>query len=120
LAHCRITEFRAIRADCEVDAFEMSAGTPALSAMPIYGLVNSLAYNLVATKHVKGLADLKNRRIGVIRIGSSSHATAAIGLDAKRDNITYVQSGTMTTSLVTELDKSGFIDSVYKEMARGK
>ena len=84
------------------------------------GLVNSLAYNLVATKQVKDLANLKNRRIGVSRIVSSSHAAAAIGLDAKRDNITYVQSGTMTTSLVAELDKSGFIDSVCKELARGK
>ena len=65
------------------------------------GLVNSLAYNIVATKQVKDLTDLKNRRIGVSRIGSSSHAAIAIGLDhfkldAKRDNITYVQSGAMS------------------------
>ncbi len=68
------------------------------------GLVNSLAYNIVATKQVKDLTDLKNRRIGVSRIGSSSHAPIAIGLDhfkldAKRDNITYVQSGTMTNRI---------------------
>ncbi|HEX2387257.1 MAG TPA: ABC transporter substrate-binding protein, partial [Candidatus Binatia bacterium] len=45
---------------------------------------------------------LKGKRIGVSRIGSSSHAAIEIALehfkvDAKRDNITFVQSGTMTT-----------------------
>jgi len=88
-----------------------NAGAPAIISNAsgsgetiIMGLVNSLAYNIVATKQVKDFADLKNRRIGVSRIGSSSHAAVAIGLDhfkldAKRDNITYVQSGTMTTRI---------------------
>ncbi len=88
-----------------------NAGAPAIISNAsgsgetiIMGLVNALAYNIVATKQVKDFADLKNRRIGVSRIGSSSHAAVAIGLDhfkldAKRDNITYVQSGTMTTRI---------------------
>jgi ABC-type nitrate/sulfonate/bicarbonate transport system substrate-binding protein len=88
-----------------------NAGAPAIISNAsgsgetiIMGLVNSLAYNMIATKQVKDLADLKNRRIGVSRIGSSSHAAVAIALDhfkldAKRDNITYVQSGTMTTRI---------------------
>src|ERR1043165_6212945 len=88
-----------------------NAGAPAIISNAagsgetiIMGLVNSLAYNIVATKQVKDFADLKNRRIGVSRIGSSSHAAVAIALDhfkldANRDNITYVQSGTMTTRI---------------------
>ena len=88
-----------------------NAGAPAIISNAsgsgetiIMGLVNSLAYNIVATKQVKDFADLKNRRIGVSRIGSSSHAAVAIALDhfkldATRDNITYVQSGTMTTRI---------------------
>ncbi len=88
-----------------------NAGAPAIISNAsgsgetiIMGLVNSLAYNMIATKQIKDLADLKNRRIGVSRIGSSSHAAVAIALDhfkldAKRDNITYVQSGTMTTRI---------------------
>jgi NitT/TauT family transport system substrate-binding protein len=88
-----------------------NAGAPAIISNAsgsgetiIMGLVNSLAYNMIATKQVKDLTDLKNRRIGVSRIGSSSHAAVAIALDhfkldAKRDNITYVQSGTMTTRI---------------------
>jgi NitT/TauT family transport system substrate-binding protein len=88
-----------------------NAGAPAIISNAsgsgetiIMGLVNSLAYNIVATKQVKDIGDLKNRRIGVSRIGSSSHAAVAIALehfnlDAKRDNITYVQAGTMTTRI---------------------
>jgi NitT/TauT family transport system substrate-binding protein len=88
-----------------------NAGAPAIISNAsgsgetiIMGLVNSLAYNMIATKQIKDLADLKNRRIGVSRIGSSSHAAVAIALDhfkldAKRDNTTYVQSGTMTTRI---------------------
>jgi ABC-type nitrate/sulfonate/bicarbonate transport system substrate-binding protein len=88
-----------------------NAGAPAIISNAsgsgetiIMGLVNSLAYNIVATKQVKDFADLKNRRIGVSRIGSSSHAAVAIALDhfkldANRDHITYVQSGTMTTRI---------------------
>jgi NitT/TauT family transport system substrate-binding protein len=88
-----------------------NAGAPAIISNAsgsgetiIMGLVNSLAYNIIATKQIKDFADLKNRRIGVSRIGSSSHAAVAIALDhfkldATRDNITYVQSGTMTTRI---------------------
>ena len=98
-----------------------NAGAPAIISNAsgsgetiIMGLVNSLAYNIVATKQVKDLADLKNRRIGVSRIGSSSHAAVAIALDhfkldAKRDNITYVQSGTMTTRIAGM--RAGSIDA---------
>jgi NitT/TauT family transport system substrate-binding protein len=86
-----------------------NAGAPAIISNAsgsgetiIMGLVNSLEYNMVSTKQVKDLMDLKNKRIGVSRIGSSSHAAVEIALDhfkldAKRDNITFVQSGTMTT-----------------------
>jgi ABC-type nitrate/sulfonate/bicarbonate transport system substrate-binding protein len=98
-----------------------NAGAPAIISNAsgsgetiIMGLVNSLAYNMVATKQVRDLADLKNRRIGVSRIGSSSHAAVAIALDhfkldAKRDNITYVQSGTMTTRIAGM--RAGSIDA---------
>ena len=65
-----------------------NAGAPAIISNAsgsgetiIMGLVNALAYNIVATKQVKDFADLKNRRIGVSRIGSSSHAAVAIALD---------------------------------------
>src|SRR6266850_2650812 len=86
-----------------------NAGAPAIISNAsgsgetiIMGLVNNLEYNMVSTKQVKDLADLKGKRIGVSRIGSSSHAAVEIALDhfkidSKRENITYVQSGTMTT-----------------------
>ena len=86
-----------------------NAGAPAIISNAsgsgetiIMGLVNSLEYSLISTKQVKDIADLKGKRIGVSRIGSSSHAAIEIALDhfkidAKRDNITFVQSGTMTT-----------------------
>jgi len=98
-----------------------NAGAPAIISNAsgsgetiIMGLVNSLAYNIIATKQVKDFADLKNRRIGVSRIGSSSHAAVAIALDhfkldATRDNITYVQSGTMTTRIAGM--RAGSIDA---------
>ncbi|MGH7931200.1 MAG: ABC transporter substrate-binding protein [Candidatus Binatia bacterium] len=98
-----------------------NAGAPAIISNAsgsgetiIMGLVNSLAYNMISTKQVKDLADLKNKRIGVSRIGSSSHAAVAIALDhfkleAKRDNITYVQSGTMTTRIAAL--RAGSIDA---------
>src|SRR5437660_570753 len=65
-----------------------NAGAPAIISNAsgsgetiIMGLVNSLEYNMVSTKQVKNLADLKGKRIGVSRIGSSSHAAAEIALD---------------------------------------
>src|SRR5215470_9413035 len=83
-----------------------NAGAPAIISNAsgsgetiVMGLINSLEYNMVSTKQVKDLMDLKGKRIGVSRIGSSSHAAAEIALDhfkldAKRDNIAFVQSGT--------------------------
>src|SRR5947208_5401421 len=92
------------------------------------GLMNSVGYNVVYTKQVKDLADLKGKRIGVSRIGSSSHAAVEIALDhfkldAKRDNITFVQSGTMTTRVaglkVGSIDATvvdpGFVPFMLKE-----
>ena len=112
-----------------------NAGAPAIISNAsgsgetiIMGLVNSLEYNMVSTKQVKDLMDLKGKRIGVSRIGSSSHAAAEIALDhfkldAKRDNITFVQSGTMTTRVaglrVGSIDATvvdpGFIPFMLKE-----
>src|SRR6266850_2223091 len=98
-----------------------NAGAPAIIAnasgsgeMIIMGLINGLEYSLVGTAKVKGMEDLKGKRIGVSRIGSSSHAAVAIALDhfkmdAKRDNITYVQSGTMTTRIAGM--RAGSIDA---------
>lgn len=98
-----------------------NAGAPAIISNAsgsgetiIMGLVNSLEYNMVATKQVKDLADLKGKRIGVSRIGSSSHAAVEIALDhfkmdGKRDNITFVQSGTMTTRVAGL--KAGTLDA---------
>jgi len=86
-----------------------NAGAPAIIANAsgsgetiIMGLINALEYSLVGTAKLKGIEDLKGKRIGVSRIGSSSHAAAAIALDhfkmdPSRDNITFIQSGTMTT-----------------------
>jgi NitT/TauT family transport system substrate-binding protein len=112
-----------------------NAGAPAIISNAsgsgetiIMGLVNSLEYNMVSTKQVKDLMDLKNKRIGVSRIGSSSHAAVEIALDhfkldAKRDNITFVQSGTMTTRVaglrVGSIDATvvdpGFVPFMLKE-----
>jgi NitT/TauT family transport system substrate-binding protein len=112
-----------------------NAGAPAIISNAsgsgetiIMGLVNSLEYNMVSTKQVKDLADLKGKRIGVSRIGSSSHAAIEIALDhfkldAKRDNITFVQSGTMTTRVaglrVGSIDATvvdpGFVPFMLKE-----
>jgi len=112
-----------------------NAGAPAIISNAsgsgetiIMGLVNNLEYNMVSTKQVKDLADLKGKRIGVSRIGSSSHAAVEIALDhfkidSKRENITYVQSGTMTTRVagmrVGSIDATvvdpGFVPFLLKE-----
>jgi len=112
-----------------------NAGAPAIISNAsgsgetiIMGLVNSLEYNMVSTKQVKDLADLKGKRIGVSRIGSSSHAAVEIALDhfkldPKRDNITFVQSGTMTTrvaglragSIDATVVDPGFVPFMVKE-----
>src|SRR2546425_6976403 len=98
-----------------------NAGAPAIISNAsgsgetiIMGLVNSLEYSLIGTAKLKGMEDLKGKKIGVSRIGSSSHAAAAIALDhfkmdPSRDNITFIQSGTMTTR-VSGL-KAGSIDA---------
>jgi len=98
-----------------------NAGAPAIIANAsgsgetiIMGLINSLEYSLIGTAKLKGMEDLKGKKIGVSRIGSSSHAAAAIALDhfkmdPSRDNITFIQSGTMTTR-VSGL-KAGSIDA---------
>src|SRR5919198_2412395 len=104
-----------------------NAGTPAIISnasgsgeMIIMGLVNSLEYNMVSTKQVTDLTDLKGKRIGVSRIGSSSHAAVEIALDhfkldAKRDAITFVQSGTMTTRVAGL--RAGSIDATVVDPA---
>jgi NitT/TauT family transport system substrate-binding protein len=98
-----------------------NAGAPAIIANAsgsgetiIMGLINVLEYSLVGTAKLKGIEDLKGKRIGVSRIGSSSHAAVAIALDhfkmdPSKDNITFIQSGTMTTR-VSGL-KAGSIDA---------
>ncbi|MBI4523271.1 MAG: ABC transporter substrate-binding protein [Deltaproteobacteria bacterium] len=98
-----------------------NAGAPAIISnasgsgeMIIMGLVNSLEYSLVATPKLKRAEDLKGKKIGVSRIGSSSHAAVAIALDhfklePKRDGITIIQGGT-TTSRVSAL-KAGSVDA---------
>ena len=112
-----------------------NAGAPAIISNAsgtgetiIMGLVNSLEYNLVAMQKVKDIQDLKGKRVGVSRIGSSSHAAVEIALDhfkldAKRDNIIFVQSGTMTTrvaalragSIDATLVDPGFVPFMKKE-----
>ena len=98
-----------------------NAGAPAIIANAsgsgetiIMGLINSLEYSLVGTAKLKGIEDLKGKRIGVSRIGSSSHAAVAIALDhfkldPSRDKITFMQSGTMTTRVAGL--KAGSIDA---------
>ena len=104
-----------------------NAGAPAIISNAsgsgetiIMGLVNSLEYNLISTKQVKDIADLKERKIGVSRIGSSSHAAVEVALehfklDAKRDHITFVQSGTMTTRVAGL--RAGVIDATVVDPA---
>jgi NitT/TauT family transport system substrate-binding protein len=98
-----------------------NAGAPAIIANAsgsgetiIMGLINGLEYSLVGTTKVKGIEDLKGKRIGVSRIGSSSHAAVAIALDhfkmdPSRDKITFIQAGTMTTRVASL--RAGSIDA---------
>src|SRR5438094_8701182 len=65
-----------------------NAGAPAIISnasgsgeMIIMGLVNSLEYNMVSTKQIKDLADLKGKRIGSTTTASTSHAGAEFALD---------------------------------------
>lgn len=98
-----------------------NAGAPAIIANAsgsgetiIMGLINALEYSLVGTAKLKGIKDLKGKRIGVSRIGSSSHAAVAIALDhfkldPSRDKIAFIQAGTMTTRVAGL--KAGSIDA---------
>lgn len=98
-----------------------NAGAPAIIANAsgsgetiIMGLINALEYSLVGTAKLKGIEDLKGKRIGVSRIGSSSHAAVAIALDhfkldPSRDKIAFIQAGTMTTRVAGL--KAGSIDA---------
>lgn len=63
-----------------------------------FGVSNTSPFTLVTQPALKKAADLKNKRIGTARFGGSSHISALIALDylrldAKRDNITIMQTG---------------------------
>jgi ABC-type nitrate/sulfonate/bicarbonate transport system substrate-binding protein len=63
----------------------------------IGALFEGMAYHLITDKSIKSPADLKGKRIGVSRFGSSSHyaieaALEKLGLDPKKD-VTVLQIG---------------------------
>lgn len=46
----------------------------------VAGITNRLTFSVMARAHVKTLADLKGKTIGITRVGSSTHTTAVIAL----------------------------------------
>ena len=46
----------------------------------VAGITNRLTFSVMARPHVKTLADLKGKTIGITRVGSSTHTTAVIAL----------------------------------------
>ncbi|MBI4528841.1 MAG: ABC transporter substrate-binding protein [Deltaproteobacteria bacterium] len=62
------------------------------------GISNTSPFTLITQPSIKKAADLKGKRLGTARFGGSSHVSALIaldhlGLDAKRDKITIMQTG---------------------------
>jgi NitT/TauT family transport system substrate-binding protein len=104
-----------------------NAGAPAILSNAsgsgetiIMGLINGLEYSLVGTAKVKSIEQLKGKRIGVSRIGSSSHAAVEIALDhfkmdPARDKITFIQVGVMTTRVAGL--RGGSIDATLVDPA---
>jgi ABC-type nitrate/sulfonate/bicarbonate transport system substrate-binding protein len=63
----------------------------------IGGVKNAFTTSIMASQKIKGLADLRGKKLGVSRIGSSTHyfailALRRVGLDPARD-ITFIQGG---------------------------
>jgi len=62
------------------------------------GVSNTSPFTLVTQPNIKKAADLNGKKLGTARFGGSSHISALIalehlGLNAKRDNITLLQTG---------------------------
>jgi NitT/TauT family transport system substrate-binding protein len=77
----------------------MSARLAGSDLIIFYGVTNFYPYELMVAPEVNGVADLRGKRLGVSRFGSSSDvatrlAIQHLGLDAERD-VTYIQMGTI-------------------------
>jgi NitT/TauT family transport system substrate-binding protein len=85
------------------------------------GLSNTSPFTLVAQPSIKSAADLKGKRLGTARFGGSSHTSALIaldhlGLDAKRDNITILQTG-LDPERVAALERKALDAAMLQRLA---
>ena len=85
------------------------------------GLSNTSPFTLIAQPQIKKAADLKGKKLGTARFGGSSHVSALIaldhlGLDAKRDNITILQTG-LDPERVAALEQKGLDAAMMQRLA---
>jgi NitT/TauT family transport system substrate-binding protein len=85
------------------------------------GLSNTSPFTLVAQPSIKSAADLKGKRLGTARFDGSSHTSALIaldhlGLDAKRDNITILQTG-LDPERVAALERKALDAAMLQRLA---
>jgi NitT/TauT family transport system substrate-binding protein len=85
------------------------------------GISNTSPFTLITQPSIKAAADLKGKRLGTARFGGSSHVSALItldhlGLDAKRDKITLMQTG-LDPERMAALEQKGLDAAMLQRLA---
>jgi NitT/TauT family transport system substrate-binding protein len=85
------------------------------------GVSNTSPFTLVTQPNIKKAADLAGKKLGTARFGGSSHISALIalehlGLNAKRDNITILQTG-LDPERMAALEQKGLDAAMLQRLA---
>jgi len=85
------------------------------------GVSNTSPFTLVTQPNIKKAADLAGKKLGTARFGGSSHISAFIalehlGLNAKRDNITLLQTG-LDPERMAALEQKGIDAAMLQRLA---
>ncbi|MGH7769867.1 MAG: ABC transporter substrate-binding protein [Candidatus Binatia bacterium] len=85
------------------------------------GVSNASPFTLVTQPNMKKAGDLAGKRLGTARFGGSSHISALIalehlGLNAKRDNITLLQTG-LDPERMAALEQKGLDAAMLQRLA---
>jgi NitT/TauT family transport system substrate-binding protein len=85
------------------------------------GVSNTSPFTLVTQPSIRKAADLAGKKLGTARFGGSSHISALIalehlGLNAKRDNITILQTG-LDPERMAALEQKGLDAAMLQRLA---